>query len=101
MLLSFVLRLFPRLASSESVFVSPDRNLILLYLLKNTFYAHFCAGKSPPEVMLVVAGLKQLGFSGVILTYAKKISPNRNRMQELTISCSNDPDVRSEVETWK
>ena len=101
MLLSFVLRLVSGLASSKSVFLSPDRNLLLRYLLKKTFHAHFCAGDSPKEVRLLVAELTQLGFSGVILPYAKEISRNRNRMQELTINCSNDPDVRSEVEMWK
>lgn len=99
-LLSSVLRLLSRLANSDSVFLNPDRNLFLHYLLKKTFYAHFCAGENPNEVGLVVAGLKRMGFSGIILTYAKEISPNRHGTPELMMSYSDD-DVRSEVETWK
>ena len=100
MLLSSVLRLLSRLANSESVFLNPDRNPLLRYLLKKTFYAHFCAGESPDQVGLVVAELKRMGFSGVILTYAKEISPNRNGTHELATSCADD-DVWSEIDTWK
>lgn len=50
----------------------------------------------------MAAGLKRMGFSGVILTYAKEISPNRNGTQDLMMSGSDeDDDVRSEVEMWK
>lgn len=100
-LLSSVLQLLSRLARSKSVLLNPDRNLPLRYLLRKTFYAHFCAGESATEVRLVVAGLKRMGLSGVILTYAKEISPNRNGAQQLTMRCSDDSDVRSEVEMWK
>lgn len=92
-LLSFILRLLSRLASSESVLLNPDRNLLLRYLLRKTFYAHFCAGESSNEVRGVVVELKGMGYSGVILTYAKEISQNRNGTRR--------SDVRSEVEIWK
>ena len=101
-LLSSILQLLSRIASSDSVLLNPDRNLLLRYLLKKSFYAHFCAGEGPNEVRLVVAGLKRMGFRGVILTYAKEISPNWNGTQHSTRRCPDDSDdVRSEVEMWK
>lgn len=100
-LLSSILHLLSRLSSSESVLLNPDRNLLLRYVLKKTFYVHFCAGESSNEVTQVVSGLKRMGFSGAILTYAKEISPNRNGPQQLTMGYAANNDVRSEIEIWK
>lgn len=41
-------------------------------LLRRTLYAQFCAGETPEEVGRTVAQLKQLGFAGVILGYARE-----------------------------
>lgn len=101
MLLSFVLRLLSRIAKSESVVLNPDRNPLLRHLLRTTFYAHFCAGESESEIKGVLAGLKRIGYDGVILTYAKETVPHRAGTHRLMTRCSEEINARDEVETWE
>ncbi|KAG7102779.1 proline dehydrogenase like protein [Verticillium longisporum] len=61
------------LAHATHPLLSPDRNPLLRVLLKHTFYAQFCAGETPAEVRRTVSRLKGLGFSGVILGYAREV----------------------------
>lgn len=81
--------------------LNPDHNICLRYLLKKTFYAHFCAGESLNEVRGVAAELKGMGYTGVILTYAKEAMQSRRRTDRLMVECSDDGDARYEVEMWK
>jgi pyrroline-5-carboxylate reductase len=50
-----------------------DRNPVLKAILKRTLYNQFCAGETEQETRACVAQLKDLGFKGVILTYAKEM----------------------------
>lgn len=50
-----------------------DRNPILKAILKRTLYNQFCAGESEEETRACVQQLKDLGFKGVILTFAKEM----------------------------
>lgn len=88
------------LAYSESPYLNPDRNPILRYLLKKTFYAQFCGGETRSEIQETVDGLKRIGFSGVILAYAKEIVVHAG--QDLS-RCPNldDAVVKADVESWK
>ncbi|KAL2428710.1 hypothetical protein ABEF95_004888 [Exophiala dermatitidis] len=61
------------LAHTKSPLFNPDRNPILHFLLKKTFYAQFCAGETPEEVKQTIASLKGIGFKGVILGHAKEV----------------------------
>ncbi|KAJ5376897.1 hypothetical protein N7509_013783 [Penicillium cosmopolitanum] len=49
-----------------------DRNPILHGLLKKTFYEQFCAGENGAETKATIKQLKDMGFRGVIMTYAKE-----------------------------
>lgn len=49
-----------------------DRNPILHGILKKTFYEQFCAGETDAETRTTIRELKDMGFSGVIMTYAKE-----------------------------
>ena len=49
-----------------------DRNPILHHLLKKTFYRQFCAGETGGETRYTIEQLKDMGFRGVIMTYAKE-----------------------------
>lgn len=49
-----------------------DRNPILHGILKKTFYEQFCAGENGAECRSTIRELKDMGFRGVILTYAKE-----------------------------
>ncbi|CAG7921472.1 unnamed protein product [Penicillium olsonii] len=49
-----------------------DRNPVLHGILKKTFYEQFCAGENGAECNKTIRELKDMGFRGVILTYAKE-----------------------------
>ncbi|KAJ5110159.1 hypothetical protein N7532_002804 [Penicillium argentinense] len=49
-----------------------DRNPILHGILKKTFYEQFCAGENAAETKATIKELKNMGFRGVIMTYAKE-----------------------------
>ncbi|KAK0732357.1 FAD-linked oxidoreductase-like protein [Apiosordaria backusii] len=67
------LAIMSMLAHTNNPVLNPDSNLLLRALLKKTFYAQFCAGEQPAEVAKTIKGLKDVGFEGVILGYAKEV----------------------------
>ncbi|RDA91340.1 hypothetical protein CP533_0017 [Ophiocordyceps camponoti-saundersi (nom. inval.)] len=73
LLLPVSLRIMLALAHSSNPLLSPDRNPLLRFLLKKSFYAQFCAGENAAEVRQTVARLKGIGFTGVILGYAREV----------------------------
>lgn len=93
------------LAHTTSPILNPDHNPLLRSLIKNTFYAQFCAGETAPEVRNTIARLKGLGFSGVILGFAREVVLTEAQTKELA-SCGlegevADECVRNEVLPWK
>jgi pyrroline-5-carboxylate reductase len=50
-----------------------DKNPVLKAIIKKSFYDQFCAGTTPAETKTCVKALKDLGFRGVILTYAQEM----------------------------
>ncbi|EUC43304.1 hypothetical protein COCMIDRAFT_101185 [Bipolaris oryzae ATCC 44560] len=58
---------------NRSFLFNVDRNPILKAILKRTLYNQFCAGETEKETQACVKQLKNLGFKGVILTYAKEM----------------------------
>ncbi|KYK57966.1 proline oxidase PrnD [Drechmeria coniospora] len=67
------LRIMVALAHSTSPLLNPDRNPLLRFFLKKSFYAQFCAGENGVEVGDTIRRLKDIGFTGVILGYAKEV----------------------------
>nr|KAK4646865.1 hypothetical protein QC761_0028580 [Podospora bellae-mahoneyi] len=67
------LAIMSMLAHTTNPVLNPDSNPLLRALLKKTFYAQFCAGEQPAEVARTIKGLKDVGFEGVILGYAKEV----------------------------
>ncbi|KAH7030722.1 uncharacterized protein B0I36DRAFT_322318 [Microdochium trichocladiopsis] len=58
--------------SHSSRLLSVDKNPVIHGILKATFYNQFCAGETGQETRQTVRNLKDLGFRGVILTYARE-----------------------------
>ncbi|KAF7570828.1 pyrroline-5-carboxylate reductase [Pyrenophora tritici-repentis] len=55
-----------------------ERNPVLKAILKRSLYNQFCAGETEQETKACVKQLKDLGFKGVILTYAKEMVFDHN-----------------------
>lgn len=90
------------LAHSRSGFLDPDRNPVLHYLLKKSFYAQFCAGETREEIKVTMSELKRLGYKGVILCYAKEVVMESDAEIEEKSGATRDAAVEyREVELWK
>lgn len=50
-----------------------EKNPVLNAIIKKSFYDQFCAGTTPAQTKTCVKALKDLGFRGVILTYAQEM----------------------------
>ncbi|KAM7186623.1 FAD-linked oxidoreductase-like protein [Naviculisporaceae sp. PSN 640] len=103
MLLPPSLAVMSLLAHNTNPILNPDRNPLLRYVLKKTFYAQFCAGENALEVKQTIAGLKNIGFSGVILGYAKEVVMSKEDQAAASsgISTSSEETIlRNEIEPW-
>ncbi|KAL2063626.1 hypothetical protein VTL71DRAFT_5431 [Oculimacula yallundae] len=98
------LAIMSKLAHSQSAILSPDSNPLLRFFLKRTFYKQFCAGETEAEVKQTVDGLLNLGFSGVILAYAKEVVLDKNQTEALASSANNEAAeacIRNEITPWE
>ncbi|PHH93061.1 hypothetical protein CDD83_1763 [Cordyceps sp. RAO-2017] len=103
LLLGPSLRIMALLAHSTNPLLSPDRNPLLRYALKKSFYAQFCAGETAAEVRESIARLKRIGFTGVILGYAREVVLSDQDVRQLDSSNLGQeaPEaVEREVEPW-
>ncbi|CVK98955.1 related to proline oxidase [Fusarium mangiferae] len=97
------LRILWIIAHAESTLLSHDKNPILKFLLKKTFYAQFCAGETPAEVQSTVTNLKNIGFAGVILSHAKEAAGKEEEAKAATthdLSEETAHDVTTEIQPW-
>lgn len=93
--------------SHTSTLLSVDKNPIIHGVLKTTFYNQFCAGETGQETRRTVRALKDLGFRGVILTYAREtMFDHRTKAQlahfdsaneEGSVAAAHDADI----EDWR
>ncbi|KAI1772115.1 proline dehydrogenase [Hypoxylon cercidicola] len=91
------------LAHSNRAVLNPDKNPFLRWFLKKTFYAQFCAGENAAEVRRTIDGLKKIGFTGVILGYAREIVLSETQTRNLS-ACDVGPVaeecMRTEISPW-
>lgn len=57
----------------RAALLSPDRNPLLKFVFKHTFYQQFCAGENTKEVQRSIKGVKDVGYTGVMLEYALEV----------------------------
>ncbi|CEJ94297.1 hypothetical protein VHEMI09837 [[Torrubiella] hemipterigena] len=91
------------LAHTTNPLFNPDKNPILRYFLKKTFYAQFCAGEDAAEVRHTIAKLKNIGFTGVILGYAKEVVLPEDEAQNLVGEAAlteTKRDIEGEITPW-
>lgn len=98
------LKIIGVLAHSQSPLLNPDRNPILRWILKKTFYAQFCAGENAKEVQRTVSSLKNTGFKGVMLCYAKEVVLDEKANRALESggdSAASKLFIEQEILPWK
>jgi len=95
------LRLLSFVAHSPSALLNPDRNPLLHWILKKTFYAQFCAGETSTEVRGTVKELKDMGYKGVILAHGKEIVLAKGEKVSMSSLPSEDQSIEREVQEWK
>ncbi|KAK2598746.1 hypothetical protein N8I77_012135 [Diaporthe amygdali] len=98
------LAIMSMLAHTTNPILNPDRNPLLKQLIKKTFYAQFCAGEIAPEVKATMARLRGIGFSGVILGYAREVVLTDKQLEGLATygldSETAEECMRNEVIPW-
>lgn len=97
------LRVMALLAHTTNPILNPDKNPLLRYFLKKTFYAQFCAGEDATEVRHTISRLKNIGFSGVILGYAKEVVLPESQAQDLgaqDMTKETQLDIDGEIAPW-
>jgi hypothetical protein len=75
-----------------------EKNPILHTILKNFLYNHFCAGENATEVKATIQNIKNMGFRGVILTYAKETSGKSSSQKDSLNDESQGVD--NEIMAW-
>ncbi|XMA12129.1 hypothetical protein WAI453_004920 [Rhynchosporium graminicola] len=60
------------IAHSQFRFLNPDKNPLIGFLVRKIVYEHFVSGDGEKEVKKTIAQMKQVGYTGVILGYAKE-----------------------------
>ncbi|RFU32702.1 hypothetical protein B7463_g3613, partial [Scytalidium lignicola] len=88
------------LANSKSSILSPDSNPLLRFFLKKTFYRQFCAGENAAEVQRTINYLKDLGFKGVILGYAREVVMDENEQDGLKVHNDSESSIQNEIIPW-
>ncbi len=73
-----------------------SRNFLLKSLLKNTFYAQFCAGENKSEILKTLGDLGRIGYDGVILEYASEVLEVGKNRESVRVQASED-----NVEAWR
>ncbi|KAL7904776.1 FAD-linked oxidoreductase-like protein [Trichoderma velutinum] len=75
-----------------------ERNPLLHSIVKNVLYNHFCAGENASEVKATIQNIKNMGFRGVILTYAKE-GPGKSSDEKDQVDLESQR-VDPEIEAW-
>ncbi|PYH88315.1 FAD-linked oxidoreductase [Aspergillus ellipticus CBS 707.79] len=60
------------LAKPRGFLLDVDRNPLIHWTLKKSFYDHFCAGEKETQVRDTIHQIRSTGLRGVILTYARE-----------------------------
>jgi hypothetical protein len=91
---------------NRSLLFDVDRNPVLKAVLKRMLYNQFCAGETERETQMCVQQLKDLGFKGVILTYARETVLDTS--SKVTSDCGSTAEkIRetkadiAEIEAWR
>jgi hypothetical protein len=88
-------RVLRGMVQAKSSIFDVDRNPLLRYIFRKTFYDQFCAGETSWEIQKTMKQLHDVGFNGIILEYALEVVEDANNLNQ---------DVKDELKTineWK
>ncbi|KAI5465284.1 proline oxidase [Mariannaea sp. PMI_226] len=90
---------------NQNLLFSADRNIILRSILKRTFYKQFCAGENGAETEATMKSMKDMGFRGTILTYAKETvfdhATNSQHVSGTNTSKTAESQWCENIEAWR
>ncbi|KAI1421239.1 proline oxidase [Xylaria sp. FL1777] len=91
---------------NRRVLFSVDRNPLLHWLVKRTFYDHFCVGENVEEAMRNMKKMHGFGISGILLTYAKETTfDHKSKNEHVPGSTAQRADTikqkGEEIEAWR
>ncbi|KAI5813692.1 proline oxidase PrnD [Pyronema omphalodes] len=67
----------------------------LKWVVDKTFYAQFCAGATPTSISTTISSLRSLGYTGIILAYAREVDSTTSSSNVTTTSSAS-----SEIQQW-
>ncbi|KAH9217517.1 proline oxidase-like protein [Leptodontidium sp. 2 PMI_412] len=79
-LLKISMPLLNIIANSPSRFLNPDKNPLIGLLIRKIIYEHFVSGDCEATVKKTVTQMKQVGYQGVILGYAKEFAADEGEV---------------------
>jgi hypothetical protein len=94
-LLKPCIQVLSALTNPKSPFLDVARNPVLFWLVKSTLYKQFNAGENKHEVQRSIKAIKELGYRGVFLGYAREVLPGQS-----AISPHAEEGAIPEVEAW-
>jgi hypothetical protein len=83
------------LAHPKTALLDVAKNPLLNMLVKHTIYKQFNAGENKLEVQQSIRAIKNLGYRGVLLGYAKEVL-----VGESNASPRDEKAAREEVQMW-
>lgn len=84
-LLTPALSILSFFAKPRPAILDVEKNPVLHAIFKKTLYNHFCAGENVKEVKSTIQQIKDMGFKGVILTYAREVVVDASTEQEVGV----------------
>lgn len=97
MLLKPCLLLLQTLSNPPHAVLDVEKNRPLNWIFKHVFSNHFSAGENNVECRKTLLEMKQLGYKGVILGYAREVLVNEDKIDS---PISEEATVK-EIEAWK
>lgn len=83
------------LAHPKTPVLDVAKNPLLNALVKHTLYKQFNAGENKLEVQQSIQAIKQLGYRGVLLGYAREVL-----VGEGNVDPRDEKAARAEIQTW-
>ncbi|KAI5286660.1 proline dehydrogenase [Ascosphaera aggregata] len=103
-LLDLSLGVLKLVTKTKYVIFDAERNPVIRGVMGATVYNQFCAGRTLEEIDHTIQGLKDKGFAGVILGFAREVVLDEDKAKDtnkVVIKEGETPREISEITAWK